>query len=341
MVGRRMVKRMLRRRALGFCLLAISLVCSGAVARDVQAADLPLVRVGALNFGTLAWELDVIEHRRLDAKHGVELRVVALSGKDGAAIGLQSGSVDAIVTDWLWVSRERAEGADYTFVPHSLAVGAIYVRPDAKISTLADLAGRKLGVAGGPVDKSWLLLRAYSRKLLGRDLADSVDPVYGAPPLLNELMLKGDLPAVLNFWQYDARLRAAGMTPLIGVADAIAALGVETVPPILGWVFSEKWAAENATAIAGLLNASLEAKGILLHDDSEWERIRPLTGAENEATFVALRDEYRKGIPASFDARRMEAAERVYAIIAAVGGKDLVGESKTLSPGTFWSGFNF
>jgi len=332
---------MLCRRALGFGLLVVSLVSSGLIGHAAQAGDLPLVRVGALNFGTLGWEMNVIKYHQLDAKYGVELRVVELSGKDGAAIGLQGGSVDAIVTDWLWVSRQRAAGADYTFVPHSLAVGAIYVRPDAKIATLADLTGKKLGIAGGPVDKSWLLLRAYSRKTLGRDLADTVDPVYGAPPLLNELMLKGDLPAVLNFWQYDARLRAAGMKPLIGVADAIAALGVETVPPILGWVFSEKWAAGNATAVTGLLKASIEAKSILLHDDAEWERIRPLTGAEDQATFLALRDEYRQGIPTSFDARHTEAAERVYAILAAVGGKELVGESQTLAPGTFWSGFNF
>ena len=64
-------------------------------------------------------------------------------------------------------------------------------------------------------------------------------------------------------------------------------------------------------------------------------------GAENEATFVALRDEYRKGIATAFDARDMAAAERTYEILAALGGKELVGESKTLAPGTFWSGYRF
>ena len=330
-----------RRSALGFVLIIASFFLLGFMLDAARAADMPAVRVGALSFGTLAWEMDVIKHHELDLKQGIVLRALELSGKDAAAIGLQGGSVDAIVTDWLWVSRQRAAGADYTFVPHSLAVGAIYVRTDSKIASIADLAGKKLGVAGGPVDKSWLLLRAYSRKVLGRDLSDMVEPVYGAPPLLNELMLKGELPAVLNFWQYNARLDAAGMKRLIGVADAVSALGVETVPPILGWVFSEKWAAEHATAVAGLLKASLEAKNILLHDNEEWERLRPLMGAENEATFVALRDEYRKGIATAFDARDMAAAERTYEILAALGGKELVGESKTLAPGTFWSGYRF
>jgi NitT/TauT family transport system substrate-binding protein len=320
--------------------LAILAGCS-ATASNAWTADLPSVRVGALNFGTVAWEMDVIKRHQLDAKHGVAIRQVVLSGKDAAAVGLQGGAVDAIVTDWLWVSRQRSSGADYTFVPHSLAVGAIYVRPDAKIATLADLDGKKLGVAGGPVDKSWLLMRAYARKTLGRDLADLVEPVYGAPPLLNQLMLKGDLPAVLNFWNFDARLDAQGMKRLVGVADTIPALGIEAVPPILGWVFSEKWAAKNAQAIAGLLEASREAKNILLHDDAEWQSLRALTGAEDDATFAALRTEYRRGIATAFGPREEAAAERTFAVLAALGGKDLVGDATTLAPGTFWAGFKF
>ena len=57
-----------------------------------------------------------------------------------------------------------------------------------------------------------------------------------APPLLNELIVSDDLPAVLNFWHYNARLAAAGMTELVSVSAMLPALGVETPPPLLGWV---------------------------------------------------------------------------------------------------------
>ena len=63
------------------------------------------------------------------------------------------------------------------------------VRPDAAIHNLGDLRDKKLGIAGGPVDKSWLMLRAYANQTLQLDLLEAVEPVYAAPPLLNKIML--------------------------------------------------------------------------------------------------------------------------------------------------------
>ena len=264
-----------------------------------------------------------------------------LAGKNASAVALQGGAADVIVTDWIWVSRQRAAGADYAFVPYSLTVGALMVHPDSGIETLADLDGRKLGIAGGPVDKSWLLLRAYGQQELGRDLADMVEPVFGAPPLLNELMLSGEVPAVLNFWHYNARLGAAGMTELVSVADMLPALGVDGQPPLLGWVFSESWAAENAAAIDGLLTGSRAAKELLSESDAEWERLRPMTRAEDDTTLAALRDAWRSGVPVSFGPEDIDAAEKVFSVMAELGGEDLTGGTRALAPGTFWPHFGF
>ena len=65
-----------------------------------------------------------------------------------------------MVSDWLWVSRERELGAKLAFYPYSSALGAVMVPASSPIRTLADLKGSKLAVAGGPIDKSWLLLQA-------------------------------------------------------------------------------------------------------------------------------------------------------------------------------------
>ena len=51
------------------------------------------------------------------------------------------------------------------------------------IAALADLQGKTLGVAGGPLDKSWLLLQAYAERS-GADIAKRSRVVFGAPPLL-------------------------------------------------------------------------------------------------------------------------------------------------------------
>ncbi|MEZ5476399.1 MAG: transporter substrate-binding domain-containing protein [Thiolinea sp.] len=155
----------------------------------VQAADEPVVKVGVLKFGTVNWELNTIQEHDLDRKHGFKLELVELGGKNATSVALQGGAVDMIVSDWIWVSRQRAEQQPFTFFPYSKAEGSLMVPADGAQS-LADMAGKKLGVAGGPVDKTWLILRAYSQKTQDKDLVDMLEPQFAAPPLLNELALQ-------------------------------------------------------------------------------------------------------------------------------------------------------
>ena len=321
-------------------LFRLAFVISLFVAAEAHAEP-ATVRAGVLSYGTVNWELNVVKHHGLDRKEGVELLVTKFGGKNASAVALQGGAVDVIVTDWIWVSRQRASGTDYTFVPHSVAVGGLMVRPDSGIKSIGDLRGRKIGIAGGPVDKSWLMLRAYAMKSIGADLKDIAKPTFAAPPLLNRIMLKGEIPAALNFWHYTARLKAAGMVELISVTDLLPALGVNGRPPLIGWVFSERWAKDNGPAIKGFLRALRAAKKIMASSDAEWDRLRPQTKAKNDETFFALRDAYRAGIPKSFRDADIAAAKALFKTLAEYGGRDLIGESPVLAPGTFWSGYRY
>ncbi len=74
----------LPRRSIGIAALVLALLASAAGAR----AEPPEVRAGVLTFGTVNWELDVLKHHGLDLKHGYELRVIGLGGKDSTAVAL-------------------------------------------------------------------------------------------------------------------------------------------------------------------------------------------------------------------------------------------------------------
>ncbi|MDP7233353.1 MAG: ABC transporter substrate-binding protein [Alphaproteobacteria bacterium] len=301
-------------------------------------AEPPTVKLGILQFGTVNWEIDVIEHHGLDHKHGVVLDARRMANKNATAITLNAGETDMIVTDWLWVSRQRDADFDYTFVPYSEAAGSLMVHPDRGINSLVDLDDKVLGVAGGSVDKSWLLLRAYMIEKHGLDPADMVKAIHGAPPLLQEKFLQGEFDGVLNFWNYTARLRAGDSVELLRVQDILPALGVAGRLPLIGYVFRESWAAENPKALQGFLAASAAARKILVESDDEWERLRPMTRAENDAVLASLRQGYRDGVPQTSAATQRDAIAAAFAIVAKLGGRELVGQSTQLASGTVWQG---
>jgi len=71
--------------------------------------------------------MDVIRTHGLDSRHAIRIDLVDLAGKRAADLMLMGGEADVITTDWLWVSRQRSAGSDYTFLPYSRAVGAVMV----------------------------------------------------------------------------------------------------------------------------------------------------------------------------------------------------------------------
>ncbi|WP_416900123.1 MAG: ABC transporter substrate-binding protein [Minwuia sp.] len=319
-----MIKRLKTAVVTGFTLLALA-----------APAAAETLRLGVLEFGTVAWELDTIRHHGLDRAEGIELEVVGFAGKQAAAIAFQGGEVDAIVSDIVWVARQREAGRAITFAPYSSTVGAVMVPAVGPVQSIPDLKGRKIGVAGGPLDKSWLLLRALTKRDQGFDLSDEAEAVFGAPPLLRKQFEGGGMDALLTFWHYAARLEAAGyrrLADMNGIAEAIA--GVRDVA-IVGYVFSPELSAPGENRAAAFLRASLAAKRLMLNDDAEWERLRPLTRAASDEELATLRQRFREGIPRQFGDAEIAAARNLYAVLAGIGGKALVGDANELDAAAY------
>lgn len=313
---------MILRRSLLAFVFVLAAFPLGAMQANAEPAPL---RVASVKFGTLGWLLETIKAEGLDKKHGLTIEVVDIANNQSSPIALYGGSADVVVSDWTWALRQRGMGEDLRFAPFSSSLGAVMVPEGSSIKTLADLKGKKLGVAGSAVDKSWLLLRAYSKKTIGKDLADVATPQYGAAPLLAEQLRDGRLDAVLNFWTFAARLEGTGFRRVVSIKDVIKELGVEPAPALVGFIWQAKSEEKIGTQIKALLAAAADGNAVLAKSDEAWERLRPLMKATSETEFAALKAAYLAGIPGPWTDGDMQSAEKIMNLLVEGGDTELVG----------------
>jgi len=313
-----------------FCAALIAGLC---IATTATAAD--RIRIAAQKTGTLAWELDIIKAHGLDKKADLDIQVVELASTEAGKIALRSGSADLIVSDWLWVARERSLGDKLVFYPYTSTLGAVMVPGNSAITDLADLKGKKLAIAGGPLDKSWLMLQAVARRD-GLDLKTQATIVYGAPPLLSEKAAQRENDATLTFWNFCAELEGKGFRRGIDMEAVEKRLGASGPVAMVGYAFDAGWAAKNKSAVARFLDVAAKAKNILAGSEAEWQRLAPRIGVSDKAGLEIYRQRYSEGIPRRPIGDEERDAAGLYRVLAEIGGAELVGPARDLDKGTYY-----
>jgi NitT/TauT family transport system substrate-binding protein len=304
-----------------------------AIATSATAKD--RIRLAVQRTGTLAWELDVIRAHGLDRKLDLAIETVELASTEAGKIALKGGSADLMLSDWLWVARERSLGDGLVFYPSSSTLGAVMTPAQSPIRAVADLKGRKLAVAGGPLDKSWLLLQAFARRS-GVDLKREATIIYGAPPLLSQKALQGESDATLTFWNFCADLESKGQRRAIGMDEVMRGLGAQGPVAIVGYTFDGAWAARNRSTVDRFLDATRQAKDILAASPNEWQRLAPRIGVSDASALAIYRQRFGEGIVRRPPAEEEADARALYRVLAEIGGAELVGPARELAAGTFY-----
>ncbi len=314
--------------------LLVGLIIWSLLSLSALASDLPVVRVAVLKIGTVNWELATIVENGFDKKHGFALEVMPFADGNGSRVAVEGDAADMAVADWIWVARQRSAGKDYVFFPYSKAVGGLVVPGDSTAKSITDMQGGKVGIAGGPLDKSWLILRAYASQKHGMDLKASTEQVYGAPPLIFKSALGDDYAGAINFWHFLAKMKASGMKELISVAEAAEALGLDPDTPLLGYFGKEAFFQEHPGLAQSFYNASRDAKDLLASSDAAWDAIRPRMNAKTDAQFNQLKQDWIAGIPAGGPVNEADAGAML-SLMAELGGAELGGDATTVPVGLF------
>ena len=295
------------------------------------------IKIAVLKYGSVNWEYNVIKHHKLDKKNNVKIQKVEVTNKDASAVAFLSKSVDIFVTDWIWVSKQRNKGNLVSFLPYSNSAGSLMIKKGEEINSFLDLKNKKIGVAGGSLDKSWLFLRAYAIKKYEKDPLTFFKTSFAAPPLINGLLRNNQLDAGYNYWNYTARLEALGYEEFLTLKDILPYIGIEGELPLIGYVFREGFVQKNEETLHGFIKASNEARKILKTSDNEWLRISEMTGAKNQLMLEKIRDGFRKGIPSDNHQLMRKNIQHAYKILSQIGGEELVGSSSSLASGTYWN----
>jgi len=314
----------------------IFLLLSLLLSTNSLAEEKTIIRLGVQAGGTVEWELPVVQEALKAKSADFELEIKHVANVEAGKSALQSGAVDIIVSDWIWVSSLREKGADFTFYPYADTSGALVVPSDSGIHSLSDLKGKRLGIAGGELDKNWLLLQALASQQQEIDIDSTVEKVFSTPPLINEQIKQGRIDAALTYWHFAARLEAEGYRTIIDGRSILQGLGIQEAVANLGYVFKQSWADQHSQPLKQFFDAGKQARQTLCSTDAAWQKIIPLTKIDDELTQKHLRQSYCAGNIDQWGEAEQKAAEKVYVLLHKQSKQALTGKSEQLQTGTFW-----
>ena len=210
------------------------------------------------------------------------------------------------------------------------------VPAQSSIRTIDDLKGKTIAVAGGPIDKSWLLLQAFARRS-GLDLRKQATPVYGAPPLLSQKALQGETDATLTFWNFCAELEGKGFRRAVAMDEVMKGLGAKRRGlRSSAMSLTKPGRRAIATRSAASSRSRLRPRKFLRPPTRIGSASRHASAQPTAPHWRSTGGTMLEGIPRRPIAEEADDARTLYRVLAEIGGADLVGPAKELDPGTFY-----
>ncbi|GAA6734788.1 ABC transporter substrate-binding protein [Thermus oshimai] len=292
------------------------------------------IRAGLQAGGTFAWVVYAMERYGIAKELGLEVKATTYATKQATEIALRAGEAQVVVDDFVGVVLARQGGIPVQAVyPFSLLTGGVVVRADSPIRGVADLKGKVIGAASLD-DKSLLLLRALAVARYGFDPQKEAKVLAVAPPLMAELLRRGELEAALPYWHFIARMVATGeYRELISNAEMLRELGLPTDLPLLLVVAREDTDPEALRLFLRGLNLAQER---MRRDEAFWNELldRGLYALPDRSLLPAVRKRWEGGLATRWDAGVIVGLTNLVQRLVQVAGSEVMG-IRRLDPRAF------
>jgi NitT/TauT family transport system substrate-binding protein len=322
-----------RSRAIGALALAVAVPFARPVRAGAQA-PIP-VRFAVIGSGGQAEVTDVIARFGLDKKHGFALETTDFAVPGQQYPMFRAGAIDVAIGNFVDLMRQRKAGVGLVaFHGYQRYSNQIVVKTDSPIKTFADLRGKHVGEFG-PTFLDWLIIRAAGKRAYNIDLDKDASPVASSPPLLSQLLTKGDLDATLQFSSLTLAPIAQRQQRVVSeMADLMKAASFDPNCFYLHWHAAEKWTKAHPGAIGRLSAMIDEAYAKLTADDGVWPALAQKVRITDPVLIAAYRDQARKIDNPPYGHPLIASTQKLVDAIVALAGEDAVGFT-ILDPAAF------
>lgn len=306
--------------------LSMTLLATAALLTGSSVAqDVPTIHVGLEAVGTFSWIDFAMQHYGIPEELGFNVESDTYATKQAKQIALQSGEADIVVDDITGVSVWRDQGIPVKAVyPYSLATGGVVVPTDSDIQSIEDLQGKTIA-ATDLGDKSLLILRTLAASQYEFDPQVQSEIVAAAPPLMAELLGRGEVDAAIPPWHFVARMVGSGQyREVMPVTEMLEALDVSPDLPILVVVARDELDSELLRTYLLAMNMTVER---MQQDDEIWDLIleNELYSLPDPSLFPSVVERWEQGIPQTWSQETIDGIVELINGMVKLAGAEVVG----------------
>jgi NitT/TauT family transport system substrate-binding protein len=311
--------------ALGFAVAIAIAVWAG----PAWSADEPVIRFGIITSGGQSEVPYAIEKAGLAQKHGIKIETVDYAVPGQQYTMFRSGAIDIAAGNFIDLLRQRKAGVGIHAIHSFMGYNNLFVtKANSAITSFTDLKGKKIGNFGTTF-LDWLIVRAAGKKAYGIDLQSDANLVPGAPPLLNQLLSKGDVDAIYQFSTLTLGPIARGeQRAVVTLPELMKAAGFGPDSFYLQWIITEKWTKEHRDAVGRLEGMLREAYNVLRKDDSLWPTLAQRIRITDPALIAAYRNHSRKYNDSPYNAGLLKPTQELLDALVSIAGEHAAGVTK-------------